>query len=156
MRFRITGQGWPLSGGAYLAPVGRVFDFSNPQDRELAQGLIPLNATPLDPEAQHAQQKVYPAHLLGGEDDELRQVKAELTAALRHMNAQDWRGQLGEWFMFLMACKFVGISLKDFTAWSGSDQQEVARLWNSVEPHSGSAFWKALARRGIKLEGRQS
>ena len=66
MRFRITGAGWPINGGSYLAPAGRVFDFSNPQDRELAQGLIPLNATPLDPEALHAQQRAYPAHLLGG------------------------------------------------------------------------------------------
>ncbi len=65
MRFQITGQGWPLRGGAYLAPAGRVFDFPNPQDRELAQGLIPINATALDNEAWLAQQKAHPAHLLG-------------------------------------------------------------------------------------------
>ncbi len=68
MRFQITGQGWPLRGGAYLAPAGSVFDFSNPQDRELAQGSIPINATPLDQEAWEAQQRAYPnhKHLLGG------------------------------------------------------------------------------------------
>jgi hypothetical protein len=67
MRYQICGQGWPLKGGAYLAPAGRVFDFSNPQDRELAQGLIPINAAPLDQEAWEAQQRAYPdhKHLLG-------------------------------------------------------------------------------------------
>ena len=67
MRFQICGAGWPLNGGAYLAPAGRVFDFSNPQDCELAQGLIPINATPLDDEAWEAQQRAYPEHkhLLG-------------------------------------------------------------------------------------------
>ena len=63
MIFQITGAGWPLQGGSYLAPAGRVFDFSNPQDRELAQGLIPINATALD----QAQLRAYPEHkhLLG-------------------------------------------------------------------------------------------
>ena len=54
--------------------------------------------------------------------------------------------------MFLMACKFVGISLKDFTAWSGGDPQEIARCWASVEPKSAGAFWRALDQRKIKVE----
>ena len=68
MKFRITGQGWPLAGGARLVSSGTEFDFANPEHKELAQGLIPINATPLDEEAWQLQQKLYPdhKHLLGG------------------------------------------------------------------------------------------
>jgi hypothetical protein len=67
MRFRITGAGWPLSGGAWLAPTGTVFDYDNPDmwTALVARGSIPLNATPLDDEAWNAQQAAYPLNLLG-------------------------------------------------------------------------------------------
>lgn len=56
MRFQITGAGWPLDGGAWLAPAGTIFDFSKP-DHWTARAtgkVIPLNATPLDAEATAA------------------------------------------------------------------------------------------------------
>ena len=82
---------------------------------------------------------------------------ADLTAALRRMNAEDWRGQWGEWFELLMGAKYVGISLTDFTEWCVSDPQyaneadEIARQWHSVEPKHGGAFWRELGRRKIKI-----
>ena len=68
MKFRITGQGWPLAGGARLVPSGTEFDFSIPAHKALAQGMIPINATCLDEEAWLEQLRLYPEHrhLLGG------------------------------------------------------------------------------------------
>ena len=56
MRFQITGQGWPLSGGAALAPAGTIIDASaNDHWSLFARGLtIPINCTPLDDEATAA------------------------------------------------------------------------------------------------------
>jgi hypothetical protein len=69
MRFQINGQGWPLQGGAALAPAGTVIDWSANDHWSLyARGLtIPMNATPLDDEARQAQLAAYPNHkyLLG-------------------------------------------------------------------------------------------
>lgn len=69
MRFQITGQGWPLQGGAALAPAGTVIDWSaNDHFSVYARGLtIPINATALDDEAWQAQLAAYPdhRHLLG-------------------------------------------------------------------------------------------
>jgi hypothetical protein len=70
MRFQITGPGWPLDGGAWLAPAGTIFDYDKPGGwaSRVARGVIPINATPLDQEAWEAQQRAYPnhKHLLGG------------------------------------------------------------------------------------------
>jgi hypothetical protein len=67
MRFQITGQGWPLDGGAWLCPAGTILDWDKPDHwtNRIARGVIPLNATCLDTEAWQAQQKAYPEHLLG-------------------------------------------------------------------------------------------
>ena len=68
MKFRIEPPGWPLAGGNRFVPSGTVFDFAIPEHKELAQGLIPINATCLDQEAWEAQLAAYPdhRHLLGG------------------------------------------------------------------------------------------
>jgi hypothetical protein len=60
MRFRIEGPGWPVGG--VLIAAGTVFDFANPEQKELAQGLIPINAVCLDEEAWHQQVRLYPEH----------------------------------------------------------------------------------------------
>jgi hypothetical protein len=69
MRYQICGQGFPLNGGAALAPPGTIIDStSNDHFSLFARGLtIPINATPLDDEAWQAQQAAYPdhKHLLG-------------------------------------------------------------------------------------------
>jgi hypothetical protein len=69
MRFQINGQGWPLNGGAALAPAGTVIDTASNDHWSLyARGLIPpINATALDAEAWQAQLRAYPEHkhLLG-------------------------------------------------------------------------------------------
>jgi hypothetical protein len=84
---------------------------------------------------------------------------ADLTTALREMNAEDWRGKWDQWFELLMACKYVGINLADFTKWCVSDPEyadeadEIARQWHSVEPKHGGAFWRELSRRRIKIGG---
>jgi hypothetical protein len=67
MRFQVTGAGWPLSGGAWLAPAGTIFDYDAPNmwTALVARGVIPLNATPLDAEAYQAQLAAYPAYQLG-------------------------------------------------------------------------------------------
>jgi hypothetical protein len=69
MRFQICGQGWPLDGGAWLAPAGTIFDYDKPDHwtARIARGVIPINATPLDAEAWQAQLRSYPEHkhLLG-------------------------------------------------------------------------------------------
>ena len=68
MKFRVEPPGWPLAGGARFVAAGTVFDFANPEQKELAQGMIPLNAQPLDQEAWEEQLRLYPdhKHLLGG------------------------------------------------------------------------------------------
>jgi len=68
MKFRVEPPGWPLAGGARFVPPGTIFDFAIPEQKALAQGLIPINATPLDAEAHEAQLRAYPEHrhLLGG------------------------------------------------------------------------------------------
>ena len=74
-------------------------------------------------------------------------VVSDLTEALRKMDAVDWRGDWEPWFELLMGCKYVGISLEDFTAWSTSDDEyegegeEIARQWDSVVPKHGGAFY---------------
>lgn len=69
MKFQITGQGWPLQGGAALAPPGTIIDSaSNDHFSLYARGLTPpINATALDNEAWQAQLAAYPEHrhLLG-------------------------------------------------------------------------------------------
>ena len=69
MRFQVNGPGWPLDGGAWLAPAGTIFDYDTPDHwtTRIARGVIPINATPLDEEAHLAQLKAYPEHkhLLG-------------------------------------------------------------------------------------------
>jgi hypothetical protein len=64
MRFQINGQGWPLNGGAALAPAGTVIDSaSNDHWSLFARGLIPPpNATALDDEAWELMQRSYPEH----------------------------------------------------------------------------------------------
>jgi hypothetical protein len=58
MKFQITGQGWPLDGGAWLAPAGTIIDATSNDHWSLkARGLTPpINSTPLDDEAWQAQQ----------------------------------------------------------------------------------------------------
>jgi hypothetical protein len=82
---------------------------------------------------------------------------ADCTAALRQMNAEDWRGEHDEWFELLMACKYVGIALEDWVEWCVSDPhyaahaEIISRKWHSVEPKHGGAFWRELSRRKIKV-----
>jgi hypothetical protein len=56
MRFQITGQGWPLQGGAALAPNGTIIDStSNDFFSVWARGLTPpINCIALDDEARAA------------------------------------------------------------------------------------------------------
>jgi hypothetical protein len=65
MKFQITGQGWPLDGGAWLAPAGTIIDANSNDHWSLkARGLTPpINSTPLDDEAWQAQLRAYPEHL---------------------------------------------------------------------------------------------
>jgi hypothetical protein len=73
------------------------------------------------------------------------------------MNAVDWRGQWQEWFELLMGCKYVSISLADFTEWCVSDPRYanhaeiIAHKWHSVVPAHGGAFWRELSKRKIKV-----
>jgi hypothetical protein len=62
MKFQITGQGWPLVGGAWLAPAGTLFDYDNPNmwTSVVARGVLPPNCTPLDAEAEAAGRAAYP------------------------------------------------------------------------------------------------
>jgi hypothetical protein len=82
---------------------------------------------------------------------------ADLTSALRQMNAEDWRGEHDDWFELLVACKSEGITLADFTEWSltdpvyADDAEIIGRKWHSVEPGHGGALWRELSRRKIKL-----
>lgn len=56
MRYQITGAGWPLQGGAALAPAGTVIDWSASDHWSvLALGRPPpLNCIALDDEARAA------------------------------------------------------------------------------------------------------
>jgi hypothetical protein len=87
---------------------------------------------------------------------------ADLTAALREMDAVDWRGKHDPWFELLMGCKFEGISLADFTAWCVSDPvyvddaEIIERKWHSVEPRHGGALWRELNRRKIRVRDSHS
>ena len=82
---------------------------------------------------------------------------ADCTTALRKMNAEDWSGKHDQWFELLMACKYVGISVADFTEWCVSDPayaddaELIQRKWHSVEPKHGGAFWRELSRRRIRI-----
>jgi hypothetical protein len=82
---------------------------------------------------------------------------ADCTTALWEMNAEDWRGKHDQWFELLMGCKYVGISLADFTEWCVSDPEYaddaelIQRKWHSVEAKHGGAFWRELSRRRIRL-----
>jgi hypothetical protein len=84
---------------------------------------------------------------------------ADLTSALRKMNAEDWRGAHDPWFELLMGCKYVGITLADFVEWCVSDPHYadhadiIQRKWHSVVPAHGGAFWRELSRRKIKVGG---
>jgi len=54
MRYQITGQGWPLQGGAFLVPGGTIIDTSLPA-WSMAQGLTPpINCQALDSAAHQA------------------------------------------------------------------------------------------------------
>jgi hypothetical protein len=56
-----------------------------------------------------------------------------------------------------MGCKYVGITLADFTEWCVSDPQyadhaeKIAHQWHSVVPAHGGAFWRELSRRKIRV-----
>jgi hypothetical protein len=68
MIYQIGGHGWPLGGGAWLAPPGTVIDAVNGTDTFslLARGLpLPINVQALDDEACEALKQLYPDHLLG-------------------------------------------------------------------------------------------
>jgi hypothetical protein len=69
MRFQITGQGWPLNGGAALAPSGTIIDSASTDHWSVwARGLIPpYDAQALDDEAWELMQRSYPElrHLMG-------------------------------------------------------------------------------------------
>jgi hypothetical protein len=88
-------------------------------------------------------------------------VVSDLTEALRKMDPRDWHEDWDRWFELLMGCKFVGITLEDFTEWSvrdpdyAGDGEEIARQWESVVPKHGGAFYAALKARGIKVRPRQ-
>jgi hypothetical protein len=80
----------------------------------------------------------------------------DLTSALRKMDACDWRGQFDRWFELLMACKYVGISERNWVEWClsdphyANDADEIAHIWRSVVPKHGGAFYAALKVRGIR------
>ena len=84
-------------------------------------------------------------------------LAADCTAALWEMNAEDWRGKHDPWFELLVACKYVGISLADFTEWCVSDPHYadhadiIQRKWHSTTLRHGGAFWRELSRRKIRL-----
>jgi hypothetical protein len=64
MRYQICGAGFPLNGGAALAPPGTIIDStSNDHFSLFARGLIPpWSATALDAEAWELMQRSYPEH----------------------------------------------------------------------------------------------
>jgi hypothetical protein len=83
---------------------------------------------------------------------------ADLTTALRKMNACNWRGDHDGWFALMAACAYVGIECDDFVAWSISDPHYahdgalIRRKWRSLKPKHGGALMAALKARGIKIK----
>jgi hypothetical protein len=83
---------------------------------------------------------------------------ADLAAALRKMNARNWRGDHDGWFALMAACAYVGIACDDFVAWSISDPHYahddalIRRKWRSLKPKHGGALMAALKARGIKVK----
>jgi hypothetical protein len=71
LRFQISGQGWPINGGAMLIPAGAIIDYSIRDTWGAAcwsqQLLPPINATPLDMVTWQFMQNLYKDHayLLG-------------------------------------------------------------------------------------------
>ena len=69
MKFQLAQHGWPINGGAWLIPVGTIFDLDKPAEQlndheRLALGkLPPMNAVPLDTDCAEAMAKGYPGHL---------------------------------------------------------------------------------------------
>jgi hypothetical protein len=82
---------------------------------------------------------------------------ADVTSALRQMDAEDWRGEHDRWLELLIACKHEGVTLADFTEWCLSDPvyadhaEIIARKWHSVVTRHGGALWRELNRRKIKV-----
>jgi hypothetical protein len=82
---------------------------------------------------------------------------ADVTAALRKMDACDWRGDYFGWFALMTACCFEGISARDFVAWStrdpvyATDGALIRKMWRKLNPQHGGALFAALAERGIKI-----
>ena len=83
---------------------------------------------------------------------------ANLTAALREMDARDWRGDHDAWFALMAACAYVGITCEDFVRWSVSDPHYandgalIRRKWRTLQPRHGGALMAALKARGIKIK----
>jgi hypothetical protein len=83
---------------------------------------------------------------------------ANLTAALKEMDARDWRGEHDEWFGLMAACAYYNIRCEDFVAWSvsdpyyASDGALIRRKWRTLEPRHGGALMAALKARGIKTK----
>jgi hypothetical protein len=82
---------------------------------------------------------------------------ADVTAALREMDACEWRGDYFGWFALMTACCFEGISARDFIEWSISDPVYagdgalIRKMWRKLNPQHGGALFAALAERGIKI-----
>jgi hypothetical protein len=104
----------------------------------------------------------YPRRWFLKEHDHDPVVVADLTAALHQMNAVDWRGngergKYMEWYELLLACKYVGIALDDFTEWCvgdpdyAHDAEDIACHWHYAAPKHGGAFWRELSKRKIKV-----
>jgi hypothetical protein len=83
---------------------------------------------------------------------------ADLTSALRQMDARDWRGAYEEWLGLATACAYYNIRCEDFVAWSvsdpyyASDGALIRRIWRSLKPTHGGALMAALKARGIKTK----
>jgi hypothetical protein len=81
---------------------------------------------------------------------------ADVTAALRKMDACDWR-DYARWFALMTACCFEGVSERDFVEWSTSDPVYacdgalIRKMWRKLNPQHGGALFAALAERGIKI-----
>jgi len=90
-------------------------------------------------------------------------VVADRTTALRKMNVRDWNGKRveggkhEEWYELLLGCKYVGISLADFTEWCvndpdyADDAEDIECQWHHARAKHGGAFWRELSRRKIKV-----
>jgi hypothetical protein len=81
-----------------------------------------------------------------------------LVDGLRSMDPCDWTGEHHKWRDLMGACKAVGIDREDFVAWSIGDpvyRNEAAHIrheWGTLRAEHGGAFYKALSRRGIKVQ----